>query len=571
MRSIRATLEHRAPLLPTAATAMLVGALGCSKGVAPPMPAGPEDDLPRRGGTLRLATFGDLRNGLDPVVSPDGVSLAPIHLLFAGLLDYDAQGHVVPDLAERWEIADGGLTYRFFLRQGVRMHDGTDLLADDVKRSVERALHPSTPDANASSFEGLAGYAAYVAGKADHLAGVTVEDRHVVSFHLEKPDATFPHLLTLHTLRPTCKSAGDRYVDTWLPCGAGPFKLLPGDWRRGVSLRLVRHDAYFEQGLPYLDAVEWTYNMKPLAQRLRFESGELDVVRDLTYADSSRFMADPRWSNLGVFENDSRIQGEAMNTRIPPFDNVEIRRAVSAAIDRTQYLLLQPATMSPLDQALPGVVADVAAPLPHQHYDYRAALDHMRKAGYPYDPATGVGGWPDPIEYLVYDGGLPTLTSQILQQDLAKIGLRLRITIVSWTAFLAVQAREGGVAMSQGNWTIDYPDPSNIFDKLFATSAISPSGSLNPSFYSNPTLDALLARAHAELDPEARKVLYRDADAIVCDDAPWAFTFGYHAFDLRQPYVRGFVPHVMWPMDVTHVWLDRPGSEPAGADVRAKP
>ena len=121
----------------------------------------------------------------------------------------------MPDLAEHWDVADEGRTYRFALRAGVTMHDGAELTADDVKRSAERALHPSTPDPNASYFANIAGYEAYAAGKAEHLAGVVVEGRYVVAFHLAKPDSTFPYLLAMHTLRPTCRSAGDRYSDTW--------------------------------------------------------------------------------------------------------------------------------------------------------------------------------------------------------------------------------------------------------------------------------------------------------------------------------------------------------------------
>lgn len=561
MRSIRTRAEAVAPLaLAIAAVALVVAPLGCDKGLPAPI-AGLHGDgaTPQRGGTLHLASFADLRGGLDPAVSVDGLSLGPIHLMFAGLVDYDGQGHVVPDLADHWDVDDGGRTYRFVLRTGVTMQDGSELTADDVRRSVERALHPSTPDPNGSYFTNLAGYEAYAAGKAEHLEGVTVESRYVVSFHLVQADATFPYLATLHTLRPTCKSAGDRYSDTWLPCGAGPFKLLPGGWQRGTSLRLVRHEGYFRAGLPYLDAVEWTYNMVALPQRLRFESGELDVVRELSQADEARFAADPRWKGLEIAESDNRIYGEAMNTRMPPFDNVEIRRAVAAAIDRTHYALLQPTRMSPLYQALPRSIADDDPSFPGQRYDYAAALEHMKKAGYPYDPATDTGGWPQPIDYLMYDQGLPAVTGQLLQQDVAKIGLRLRLRMVSWAAFLAIQQRPDGAAMSQGNWQLDYPDPSTVFDKLFITEAISPEGSLNTAFYSNPRLDDLVARAHLEMDASVRKALYRQANAIVCDEAPWAFTFGYHMVDVRQPYVHGLVapPVGAGALDLARVWVDR--------------
>jgi ABC-type transport system substrate-binding protein len=558
MRSILTRPDARAPVLVLSAVLLLGAPLGCDRSLPFPLASAQgEDTAPRRGGTLHLATYSDLRSGIDPASGTDQ-SLGPVHLVFAGLVDYDASARVVPELADHWDVEDGGRTYRFVLRTGVTMHDGAELTAYDVKRSAERALHPSTPDPNASYFANFVGYPEYAAGKAEHLAGIVVEGRYVVAFHLARPDSTFPYLLAMHTLRPTCRGAGDRYSDTWLPCGAGPFALPPGGWLRGTSLRLVRHPGYFRAGEPYLDAVEWTFNMKSLAQRVRFERGELDLARELTDADATRFMSDPRWKPLGTVEADTSIYGESMNTRIAPFDNLEIRRAVSAAIDRDHLRLVQPSRMSVLTQALPKTLWDDPS-FAGQRYDYPAALEHMNKAGHPYDPATGRGGWSDPIDYLLYDQGLDVYTAQLVQQDLAKIGLHLRLHLVSYSAFLTLQQRAGASVMSQGNWTLDYPDPSSVFDPLFTTDAISPEGSFNTAFYSNPRFDELVGRAHLEADGAARRALYREADAILCDQAPWAFTFGHHAFDVRQPYVHGFVPHPVWPLDVSGVWLDRAG------------
>jgi ABC-type transport system substrate-binding protein len=553
-----------------AAGAALVGALavvssGCRTPLAAPIPAEHGDDArPRRGGTLRLASFADIR-GLDPAGPTEGLANQPIHLLFAGLVDFDDRGRVVPDLALRWETVDGGRVYRFVLRAGVQMHDGTELTADDVKRSVERALHRTTPDPNASYFEGIAGYPAYAADAAEHLDGVVVEGRYVVTFHLWEPDATFLSVLAGPTLRPVCRSAGDRYVDTWQPCGAGPFKLAPGGWRRGTSLRLVRHDGYFRSGLPYLDAVEWAFNMQPLTQRFRFEAGELDFLHEMSQADQARFARDPRWRPFGGSDADTTLYGESMNTTMPPFDNVEVRRAVAAAIDREQYRLLKPAYVTPLDQPIPPDIPGYESDLPGQRYDYAAALDHMRRAGLPYDPATGRGGWPKPIDYVVYDQGLLIYTAQLLQQQLAKIGLRIELRLVSWQTFLTLQHRKGGAAMSPGNWAMDYPDPSSFFEPLFTTGSIGPESTDNTAFYSNAHFDELVARARRELDEPRRAALYREAGAILCDEAPWAFTFSYHFFSLRQPYVRGPLLHPVWYVDPTRVWIDRPGGASAAA------
>ncbi len=544
-----------------AALATLALPAGCADSLRAPIPAADSAGEPRHGGTLRFATMHDIRS-LDPAGPGEGLSVPIVHLVFAGLVDLDRHGQVVPDLASRWDIGDGGRTYRFFLREGVTMQDGAELTADDVKRSVERALHPSAPDPNAAYFEGIVGYRDFVAGRAPHLEGVRVEGRYVVSFRLDDPDATFLPLLSIHTLRPTCRSAGERYSDTWLPCGAGPFAIPPGGWRRGVSLRLVRHTGYFRAGLPYLDALEWTFNMAALAQRFRFEQGELDVIRDLTESDQALFAADPRWAPLGMTDGDTRIYGEAMNTRVAPFDNVEVRRAVAAAIDREHYRLLKPAYMTVVSQLVPPDVPGHDPEITGATHDLPGALEHMRRAGYPYDPATGRGGWPATIVYPVYDRGLLVYTAQLLQQDLAKIGLRIELRLVSWQAFLTLQQRPGAVAIAQGAWEMDYPDASSFFEPLFTTAAIPPAGS-NVSFYSNPRFDELVARARRELHPPRRRALYREASAILRDDAPWAFAYAYHFYYVRQPYVRGFAPHPTWSLgDLSGTWVDRPDGPP---------
>jgi ABC-type transport system substrate-binding protein len=556
MRSMRTTFRALGLVTATSALAAIATPLGCDGSLAPPIAGGQTPETsPRRGGTLHLAWFQDVRN-LDPAGPTDGYALQAQHLMFAGLVDFDDLGNLVPELADHFGVEDGGRTYRFFLRAGVQMHDGGELTADDVKRSAERALHPTTPNPNANYFRNIEGYEAYSAGGAEHLSGISVEGRYVVCFRLSEPDATFLAVLALHTLRPVCRTAGQRYVDTWLPCGAGPFKLAPGGWQRGLGLRLVRHDGYFRAGLPYLDSVEWTPNMQITAQRFRFEDGKLDILRDMSQPDQARFAADPRWASLGVVEADRAVFGESMNTRMPPFDNVEVRRAVAAAVDREHYRALKPAYMTVLTQLVPPGVSAQDVSVDGQRYDVAAALDHMRRAGYPFDAATGKGGWPKPITYPLYDQGLVVYTAQLLQQDLAKIGLRLELKLMSWPAFLAVQQRPGGAALSLGNWEMDYPDPSSLFDP-FTTAAIGTESTYNTSFYSNPRFDDLVRRARRTVDGRERAAVYRDANALLCDESPWAFAYAYHFYDIRQPYVRGFKRHPVWTMDVSRVWIDR--------------
>ncbi|MGH7434085.1 MAG: ABC transporter substrate-binding protein [Polyangiaceae bacterium] len=543
MRSTRARAERRR--LALAAAACAAAGLSCGERLAPPLHRAASTAGPVSGGTLHLASLADVRS-LDPAGPIDGVATEAIQLIFAGLVELDEENEVVPGLAESWSVGADGRSYRFVLRAGVRMHDGSLLTADDVVRSVERALDPMTPNPGAGYFADLEGLAA------------TALD--VVVFRIRAPDATFLPRLAMVTLRPTCKSAGHRYSSAWIPCGAGPFALEPGGWKRGVSLRLVKHAGYFRPGLPYLDAVEWSYNVPSLAQRFRFEDGDLDTVNAMTQADLTRFTSDPRWAPYGQPEHDDAIFGEAMNTRLPPFDDVEVRRAVAAAVDRDHYARLQPGLLTPLTQALPPGVLGYDPAFAGQKYDLAAALEHMKKAGFAFDPGTGRGGWPEPVDYLVYDQGIVVYTAQLLQQDLAKIGIRLRIEQVSYSAYLGMHTDPKRPGMSFGSWGMDYADPGSLLEPLFASPPPGATEHNGGSFYANPRLDDVLARARATADGERRAALYREADAIVCDDAPWAFTFLRHFYDVSQPYVHGLSVRSLRGRDASRTWLDPGGA-----------
>lgn len=544
------------------ALALAACGLGCSSELPAPIPAAHEDAAaPRRGGTLTVATIGDLRT-LDPANIGDGLAPMLLEGLLAGLVDYDGDGALQPDLAERWTVEDGGKTYRFVLRPGVRFHDGEELTADDVKRSTERALHPSSPNPYASYYTSIVGFDDFAAKKAEHLAGVEVLGRYVVAYRLKEPDATFLPLLAMHVLRPVCRSAGGRYSDAWTACGAGPFKLAPGGWDRGRHILLTRHDGYFKPGLPYLDGYRLVFHANQTSQRFKLTRGEQDVLRDFLAPDLLRFQADPRWSPLGAYEADKQIAGEAMNVEMPPFDNVEVRRAVAAAIDRDALVLVRASNLRALHGPVPQGIPGYDPAFDGQRYDYAAALEHMKRAGLAYDPQTKKGGWPHPIPYVVYKAGLQEFTAQIVAQQLEKIGLRLELRVVNYPTFLAIRGRRRESPIGPGLWSQDYPDALSYLEPLFHSRSINDEDSNNWSFYANPRVDELVDRARREVDEGARRRLYGDITRIVNDEAPWAFSYTYRFYVLRQPYVRGYAPHPMWTHEVSRTWLDRGAGGP---------
>jgi ABC-type transport system substrate-binding protein len=541
--------------------AALIALAGCTERLPDPIPAAhPDDATPRRGGTIRMASFADIR-GLDPTVVGDAFSAGIVAQIFSGLVDFDVEGKVVPDLAERVDVTPDGLTYTFPMRHGVVMHDGNELVADDVVRSIERALHPDTPNAFASFYESIAGFREWAQRKTPHLSGVRAEGRWVVSVTLSRRDAMFLSAFALPPMRPVCRSAGDRYDDTWMPCGAGPFRIPEGGWDRGRSLVLARHDAFYRPGEPYLDRIVWTFGMNAVTQRYKLEVGELDGDRELLLPDALRFSGDPRWKPFGVFETDAQIGAVNMNVEMPPFDNVEVRRAVAAAIDRDALRLLRTPNVRAAGRVLPPPIAGNDPSFPAQRYDPKAALDHMARAGLAYDPVTKTGGWPHPITYLVTRQGLDEGMAQVLQQQLARIGIRLEIRLVNFPTFLSLTRRRKQAAISPQGWVQDFPDAGDFLEPMFSTGSINDEDSNNTSFYSNPRVDDLLAKARGELDPARRKSLYREVDAIVCDEAPWAPIYTYRFYAVHQPYVRGYVPNAVWSEDHRRTWLDRGAAE----------
>jgi len=548
MRSIRRKTE-----LLLLSSALLL--FGCSEATAPPLPASGNASA-SRGGELHLASFADIKS-LDPAVAADTLTGEIIELLFAGLVDFDDQGHVVPDLAERFERSDDGLVYRFFLREGLKFHDGSPITAKECARSIERALHPDTPSSFAQFYDHLDGFEEFNVKKTeDHIRGVVVEGERVLAIHLREADAAFLSIFAMQGVRPVCPSAGDKYDDTWQPCGAGPFKL--DSWDRGRSARVVRFDGWREPGKPYLDAITYTYGMGLVTQRFKFEQGDLDIDRELLLADTFRYQSDTRWKPLGAYDIIPSIGGEEMNVEMPPFDNVEVRRAVAAAIDREQFRLVKTSALVTLERVLVPELGGDDPTFKKQKYDYAAALEHMKRAGFPYDPKTGAGGWPKPIVYPIYKQGLYESSAQVIQQQLAKIGLRLELKVVSYPTYLAMTKRRATVALSPAGWSQDFPDPSDFFDPIFASNQINDEDSNNGAFYSNPKLDDLLVRARRELDPAVRKKMYDEADTIVCDEAPWAMEYQYKYYGVHQPYVKGLRWSTVWPNFVRDVWLDKP-------------
>ena len=561
-RRLRAGRVVPADLLIALAALLLFTIIRPSE-VAPPRTRAPAHDAPKRGGSLTVASFVNLR-ALDPALAFDESARAIEELAFARLVTWDAGGRLVPDLARAWSTSPDGTRLTFELREGALFHDGKPVLARDVKRSLERLLHPKTPSPGASMYASIKGHEAYRAGKAAELAGVIVAGERVIVIELAQPDATFLPKMALAFAAPVCASGGafaDAHSDA-LPCGAGPFRIEA--WEQDKGVRLTRHEGYYAPGKPYLDAITWTLNVPPTTQQYKFERGELDYVHELASSDRDRYESAPSWAGQHRWVVNATTFAIFLNTEMPPFDRRAIRRAVAHAVDPTVIESMR-ADLVPVDRIVPANVPGPTARPSMRRHDLAAARREMAEAGYPYDPATGLGGYPEPIEYLAIADTSDQQHAEIWQQQLARIGLRIRLRLTTWATFLAEGQRRRTTRMGNAGWSADYPDPANFFEPTLSSETIQDEGSENVAFFANRELDEVLARAHRESDQSKRFTMYERAEEIVRDEAPWIPTFNSRTFELWQPWMRGYTTHAVIRGRFNDVWFDRGQAERVAA------
>ncbi|WP_417420788.1 ABC transporter substrate-binding protein, partial [Hominenteromicrobium sp.] len=184
-------------------------------------------------------------------------------LLFDGLTAHDANGQVVPGLAESWDYDENTFTYTFHIREGIRWHDGEDMTADDVRFTFEAIMDSENGSENAPNYE--------------DVEEITVLDDHTVAFKLKETNAAFPEYMTMAVLPKHLLEGEDMQESAFFraPVGTGPYKLE--SWDEGQSIVLTKNEDYY-LGAPHIDTVIFKIVPDDNAQALQLSSGELDMA-----------------------------------------------------------------------------------------------------------------------------------------------------------------------------------------------------------------------------------------------------------------------------------------------------
>lgn len=506
------------------------------------------------GKTFRISATsgGDVRT-LDPVRIGDSASYDVAAQIYDGLVQLDAETlKPLPSLANRWEVSQDGLTYTFHLRKNVRFQDdpcfpggaGREMTAEDFRYSLTRVCNPKTLSTGWWLFDGrVRGANAYRQGKSKNVSGFEVPGRYTFRIHLTRPFAPFLGILAMPYCYGVPREAIQLYGQDFFrhPVGTGAFTLKK--WEPDTEILLAKNPTYWEKDsrgnpLPTLDHVQMIYRRDNHTAFLEFENGNTDAA-GIPPEDWDRVMT-PQKTLRESFQKFHLTHGPNMNveyygfnmTKPPLGTNKLLRQALNYAIDRQTIIdKIMNGRGLPAKGPLPPSVPGYNPKLRGYSYNPKKARELMALAGFPDGK-----GLPEITLHLNQGGGTGENIAEAIQDMLKGIGVRVKILVLPWPQYLDL-LEKGEVQFFRLGWNADYPDPEN-FLALFDGRKQAPAGP-NHTFYKNPAFDTLYDAAVSSVDEEERFRLYREAEKIVVEEAPWLYLFYGYGYGLQQPALRG--------------------------------
>ncbi|WP_095646859.1 ABC transporter substrate-binding protein [Pseudomonas indica] len=451
---------------------------------------------------------------------------------------------LMPSLAERWDISEDGLTYTFHLRRGVKFHT-TDYFtptrafnADDVVWSFQRQLDPQHPWHESSP----RGYGYFESmGMGDLIRSVEKVDDHTVRFTLTRPEA--PFLADLAMGFTSIYSA--EYADQLLkagktndlnsrPIGTGPFVFAR--YAKDAQVRYKAHPDYF-LGKPAIDNLIFAITTDPNVRIQKVRARECQVALYPKPEDVPALRQDER---LTVDEMEALLTTYvAINTQHKPLDDVRVRQAINLAIDKQALLA---------SVFGPGAATPAVLPYPPTLLGYNHAV-----RDWPHDPArakallkeAGVDGLK--VTMFIRNGTSitipnPALAAQIMQADLAKVGIEMTIRSLEWGELLK-RAKNGEHDMVILGWAGDNGDPDNFVGPNLSCAAAA-SGE-NHARWCNRQFEDLIQKARGVTDNAERTRLYQQANEVFHEQVPWVPLAHPKLFNVRWKNVQGYVINPM--------------------------
>ena len=467
-----------------------------------------------------------------PAINTTGTSFDANSQVYSRIVEFErGSTEVAPGLAESWDISEDGTVYTFHLRRGVKWHTSKtfkptrDFNADDVIFAIDRQWKEDNPyfkvtSSNHSYFNDM--------GLPKLLKSAERIDDYTVRITLNRAEAPFLSDFAMEFAGVQSKEYADAMLKAGRPekvdqepIGTGPFYLL--QYQKDAIIRYRAFPDYF-RGKAKIDDLVFAITPDASVRWAKLQKGECHVMPYPIPADLEAMRADP---NVRVLEQPGLNIGYlAYNTQKKPFDDVRVRKALNMAINKkaiidTVYLSTGIAAVNPI----PPSMWSYNETIKDDPYDPEAAKKLLAEAGYPDGFATDL--WAMPVQR-PYNPNARRI-AELMQVDLAKVGVKAEIKSFEWGEYRK-RMQAGEHQMGQFGWTGDNGDPDNFLHTLLGCDAAAPGGG-NAAKWCNKAFDDLVTKAKVTNDKQTRTELYRQAQVIFKEQAPW-FTIA-HAVQLK--------------------------------------
>ncbi len=474
---------------------------------------------------------------LDPTRATDDKSGRIINQLFSGLVTLNAEMDVIPELAQSWEMLEGGEQWVFHLREDARWSDGRAVTAGDFVYAWRRILNPAWGSRIASYLYDIKGARAYHQGQLSDpdQIGVRAPDPSTLLVELEGPTGYFPLLLTQVVLYPVPRHVVEAHGEAWTEMEHlvtnGPFRLER--WEPGSSMILTRNPDYPGEFTGNVEQVALILNKNEAAEHMAlYESDHLD----LTYLQPSPEADRMRQRYAGEYFSGPALYTQYLGFSVnqPPFDDPRVRRALAMAMDKEK---LAGETLAGYDFPASGglIPPELSGHSPEigLAYDPEQARALLAQAGYP-----DGRGFPE-VQGLVNPGHKKSACIDLSIQWRDNLGIDVVWQDLEWSHLLDALDQEPPILFAIG-WGADYPDPDNTL--RMSTHSIW-------TGWHNPTYERLLEEARYIADHEERIKLYQQADRLLVEDAAVVpIYYGRHHM-LIKPWVHRFsVSAIGWSL-----------------------
>ena len=459
---------------------------------------------------------------------------------FECLLTIDQDGKIAPGQAETWEVSEDGLTWTFHLRDGLKWSDGSDLTADDFVYSWKRVCDPVVAAPYAETVLGMVkGYDEAIDGNLDAL-GVSAPDDSTLVVELANPCSYFGSLAAFATLSPVQEATIEANGEAWATApetyvSNGPFYMT--EWVPGSHITFSKNPYYWNADAIKLDRLKFVLMEDSNAAYSAYQTGEVLLIKDVPTEEipslegTDDFYVDPIIGTYYI----------SLNIEKAPFDDVNVRKALSLAIDR-EYVA------STLMQGTYTAAGNLMGP-GWMDTDGKEFMDNAN-GGQPYIDTANFeanleeakqlladAGYPDgegfpTISYTTNDAGYHKVVAEYLQQAWAELGIDLQVNIVEWSSFTPMR-RSGDFEVARNGWVGDYSDPSNMLELFYTTNGN------NDGKFSNADFDAAIDLSRSTLDAKERSTALHTAEDILMDQAGCIPLAYYNDFWLQSSKITG--------------------------------